>query len=91
MDTKILCLVLLYLHLLLVLHQPPDVLPLLEVLLEPCESGAGGVIGVEEEVLGLGHSVYRHWLPGQLLRPPHVVTITWRKQTWGHNFSELTK
>ena len=75
-------LVLLYLHSLIVLHQPPEVLPLLELLPEPGEPGAGSVAGFEEEVLSLGHSVHRHRLPGQLLTPPHVVTWTGRVQAW---------
>ena len=61
-------------HLLVFCHQTPDVVPFLYLPPEGAEPGAGAVPGVEEEVLGLGHGVDRHGLPGQVLAPFHVAT-----------------
>ena len=72
----------------MVCHQPPDDVTLLDLPPQGVEPGAGAVSGVEEEVLGLRHSVHWHRLPGQTLAPLHVATGG--EQAWGDHTTLLT-
>ena len=67
----------------MVRHQPSDEVTLLDLPPQGVEPGAGAVPGVEEKVLGLGHCVHWHGLPGQARAPLHVAAG--REQAWGEH------